>query len=226
LNLGFVLLLVLKLVDKIREISTEDELTGALNHRSFMALLDAERARLRRTPQAQCLLVCELDQLHRLNKQLGFAAGDAALRHVTAVLGRGLRKTDRLGRSPEAELLMFLPATPAAGATLVAQRTLAEVKQNPFLWKGQSVTLTLSIGLCEREDDGVPSDAWFNAAFRAARLARADGGERTRVMQMDADLPKNKAPLAAVQALAQTPPQTTSQTTNQKAAPLDLDLDV
>jgi diguanylate cyclase (GGDEF)-like protein len=122
LNGGLAGLLLLKLVDKILELNTEDELTGALNIRSFMALLNAERDRLRRTPQPQSLLVCEVDQFHALNKQLGFAAGDAALRHVTGVLGRGLRKTDRLGRSMNAELLMFLPATPIMGAMLVAER--------------------------------------------------------------------------------------------------------
>jgi diguanylate cyclase (GGDEF)-like protein len=178
LNGGLTALLLLKLVDKIRELNTEDDLTGTLNMRSFMALLNDERDRLRRTPQPQALLVCEIDQYHALNKQLGFAAGDAALRHVTGVLGRGLRKTDRLGRSLNAELLMFLPATPSMGAMLVAERTQAAVKANPFLWNGQSVNLTLSIGVSGREDGDMPSESLLE--FCARRTAWAHTGRPTR----------------------------------------------
>ena len=97
---------MMKLVGKIRDLSTEDDLTGAMNMRTFMALLNDERERIRRIPLAQTLLVCVLDQHNELNKQLGFSAGDAALRHVTGIVGRGLRKTDRLASSMQGELLL------------------------------------------------------------------------------------------------------------------------
>lgn len=185
MNGGLLGLMLLKLVDKIRELNTEDELTGALNFRSFLALLNAERERLRRTRQAQSLLVCEVDQFHALNKQLGFAAGDAALRHVTGVLGRGLRKTDRLGRSQNAELLMFLPATPVGGAILVAERTQAAVKSNPLLWNGQSINLSLSIGAGGREDESMSCEMLLNFCSQAVRRAQNEGGGRIRAAQYD-----------------------------------------
>ena len=130
-----------------------------------------------------------MDQFHALNKQLGFAAGDAALRHVTGVLGRGLRKTDRLGRSMNAELLMFLPATPIMGAMLVAERTQAAVKANPLLWNGQSVNLTLSIGVGGREDESMPSETLLDFCGQAVRRAQREGGGRIRVAQYDAAPP-------------------------------------
>lgn len=181
LNAAMVGMVLLKLIDKIRELSTEDEVTGALNMRSFMAMLANERERLRRTPQPQSLMLCDLDQYPALNKQLGFAAGDAALRHVTAVIGRTLRKTDRLGRTPEGELALFMPATPAVGATLVAERTQAAVKANPLLWNGQSVGLTLSMGLSSREGNGVPCEALLEASRQSMARARREGGGRVRV---------------------------------------------
>lgn len=198
LNGGLAGLLLLKLVDKIRELSTEDDLTGALNMRSFMALLNDERDRLRRTPQPQALLVFEIDQYHALNKQLGFAAGDAALRHVTGVLGRGLRKTDRLGRSLNAELLMFLPATPTMGAMLVAERTQAALKSNPLLWNGQSVNLTLSIGVGGREDGDMPSETLLEFCGHAVRRAQREGGGRIRAAQYDTPVPDTAVPPPAL----------------------------
>ena len=184
-NGGLVCLVMMKLVDKIRDLSTEDDLTGAMNMRTFMALLKDERERIRRVPLAQTLLVCEIDQYHALNKQLGFSAGDAALRHVTGIIGRGLRKTDRLAAAMQGELLLFLTGTPAVGATLVAERTQASVKANPFLWKGQAINLTLSIGLSSREDGTVPDETLIELANQAAQRARREGGARIRLSNMD-----------------------------------------
>lgn len=180
-NLGLVTLVMLKLVDKIRDLSTEDDQTGAMNMRTFMSLLKAERERIQRLPMAQTLIICEVDQHLDLNKQLGFSAGDAALRHVTGIIGRSLRKTDRLGSSMQGELLMLLPATPTVGASLVAERTQASIKANPFLWKGQAINLTLSIGLCSREDGRLADDAMIELASQAVQRARREGGARIRV---------------------------------------------
>ena len=184
-NVGLVCLAMLKLVDKIRDLSTEDDLTGAMNMRTFMALLRDERERIRRVPLAQTLLMCEVDQYHALNKQLGFSAGDAALRHVTAIMGRGLRKTDRLASSMQGELLLFLTGTPAIGATLVAERTQAAVKANPLLWKGQAINLSLSIGMSSREDGGMPDETLIELANQAVQRARREGGARIRMSTYD-----------------------------------------
>lgn len=185
INGGLVSLVMLKLVDKIRDLSTEDDLTGAMNMRTFMALLRDERERIRRVPSAQSLLVCEVDQHHALNKQLGFSAGDAALRHITGIMGRGLRKTDRLASSMQGELLLFLTGTPAVGAALVAERTQAAVKANPFLWKGQAINLSLSIGLSSREDGNMADDTLIELASQAAQRARREGGARIRITTFD-----------------------------------------
>jgi diguanylate cyclase (GGDEF)-like protein len=186
LNAALAGLMMLKLLDKIRDLTTEDELTGTLNFRSFMAMLNHERERLRRHPTPQVLMVCELDQLSEMNRQLGFSAGDTALRHVTGVMGRGLRKTDRLGRSSSDEFLFFLPDTPAMGAMLVAERMQSAMKANPFLWNGQSVALTLSVGLAERIHSDLPCEEWLQSARTATRRAQREGGGRIRLSQPDA----------------------------------------
>ena len=202
LNGGLVCLVMLKLVDKIRDLSTEDDLTGAMNMRTFMALLRDERERIRRVPLAQTLLVCEVDQHHALNKQLGFSAGDAALRHVTGIIGRGLRKTDRLASNMQGELLLFLTGTPAVGATLVAERTQAAVKANPFLWKGQAINLSLSIGLSSREDGSMADDTLIALANQAVQRAHREGGARIRMSTYD--------PATQEVGIASAPTQTTT----------------
>ncbi len=186
INAGMVGMLLLKLLDKIRELSTEDEVTGALNMRSLLALLKDEGERMRRTPSEQSLLMCEVDQFAGLNQKLGFAAGDAALRHTTSVIGRSLRKTDRLGRTPRGELVLFLPVTPAVGATLVAERTQAALRASPLLVNGQSVVLTLSMGVSSRESASTDAEAWLDLCRQGVERARREGGARVRVARLSA----------------------------------------
>lgn len=191
-NGGLLSLVMLKLVGRIRDLSTEDDLTGAMNLRTLMALLRDERERIRRVPLPQTLLVCELDQHEALTRQLGFAAGDAALRHLTQVMGRGLRKTDRLAASGQGELLLFLTNTPAVGATLVAERTQAAVKANPFLWRGQAIHLSLSIGISSRDTGALDDDTLMELATQAARRARREGGGRIRLASVDTGAPDSR----------------------------------
>lgn len=181
LNAAMVGLLMLGLVEKINDLTHEDEVTGALNLKSFVALLNDERERLVRDHQAHTLLLLEIDQLREFTRQLGFAAGDAALRHVTQVLGQRMRKTDRLGRSMHAELLMFLPLTQSPGATVVAERLQAAVRDSPFLWNGQAVSLSLSVGLAVRDTPDMDSETLVQRARHAVQRAVRDGGSRIRV---------------------------------------------
>lgn len=199
-------LVMLKLIDKIRDLSTEDDLTGAMNMRTFVNLLNAERERLRRHPQLQTLVVCHIDQYDSLNRQLGFAAGDAALRHVTGVIGRNLRKTDRLACSMQGELLLFLPATPAVGATLVAERTQATVKAHPLLWRGQAINLTLSMGLASWDDGSMTVDALVESASQAAQRSRREGGARIRLASPESGNPLPRYQPTGAAPLTATPP--------------------
>jgi diguanylate cyclase (GGDEF)-like protein len=176
LNATVVSLLMLRFMDKIRDLTREDELTGALNLRSFIAMLNAERERQRRQPKRQVLLVCQIDQFQALNRQLGFEAGNMALRHVTHLFVKSQRTTDRLGRSPRNEFLLFLPDTSLVGAKLVADRVQSTVKSHPLLINGQPIVLSLSIGLAERHHANLTSEALIELGRHAMQQAARDGG--------------------------------------------------
>jgi diguanylate cyclase (GGDEF)-like protein len=176
LNAAVAALLMLRFMDKVRDLTREDELTGALNIRSFIAMLNAERERQRRQPQRQVLLVCQIDQLQSLTRQLGFEAGNMALRHVTHLFVRSQRTTDRLGRSPRNEFLLFLPDASLVGAKLVADRIQTAVKSHPLLINGQPIVLSLSIGLAERHHANLASEALLELGRHAMHQAIRDGG--------------------------------------------------
>lgn len=184
LNATVALFLLLRLMDKVRDLTREDALTGALNLRSFMAMLNAERERQRRQPQRQVLLVCAIDQLQALHRQLGYESANIAMRHVTQLMVKNQRTTDRLGRSPRNEFLLFLPNASVVGAKLVADRLQATLKSHPLLMNGQPIVLSVSIGLAERNHANLTSEAWLELGRHAMQQAVRDGGGCMRLGPM------------------------------------------
>jgi diguanylate cyclase (GGDEF)-like protein len=103
---------------KLRHEATHDALTGLLNRRAFRARLTREMA----APDAEfALILCDMDDLKRVNDTLGHEAGDVALTLLARALRSGLRRDDayRLGGD---EFAIVLPGTSELDAERVVQR--------------------------------------------------------------------------------------------------------
>jgi diguanylate cyclase (GGDEF)-like protein len=103
---------------KLRHEATHDALTGLLNRRAFRARLAREVAE----PDAEfALILCDMDNLKRVNDSLGHEAGDLALRLLADALRSGLRRDDayRLGGD---EFAIVLPGTTELDAERVVER--------------------------------------------------------------------------------------------------------
>jgi diguanylate cyclase (GGDEF)-like protein len=103
---------------KLRHEATHDALTGLLNRRAFRARLAREVAE----PDAEfALILCDMDNLKRVNDSLGHEAGDLALRLLADALRTGLRRDDayRLGGD---EFAIVLPGTTELDAERVVER--------------------------------------------------------------------------------------------------------
>ena len=103
---------------KLRHEATHDALTGLLNRRAFRARLVREMAE----PDAEfALILCDMDNLKRLNDTLGHEAGDLALRLLADALRSGLRRDDayRLGGD---EFAIVLPGASEHDAQGVVER--------------------------------------------------------------------------------------------------------
>jgi diguanylate cyclase (GGDEF)-like protein len=103
---------------KLRHEATHDALTGLLNRRAFRARLSREAAE---PDAAFALILCDMDNLKRVNDTLGHEAGDLALRLLADALRTGLRRDDayRLGGD---EFAIVLPGASELDAERVVQR--------------------------------------------------------------------------------------------------------
>jgi len=103
---------------KLRHEATHDALTGLLNRRAFRARLGRE---VGEPEPAFALILCDMDNLKRVNDTLGHEAGDIALKLLADALRSGLRRDDayRLGGD---EFAIVLPGATELDAQRVSRR--------------------------------------------------------------------------------------------------------
>src|SRR5918994_1552075 len=129
---------------KLRHEATHDALTGVLNRRAFRARLAREAAQ----PDASfALILCDMDNLKKVNDTLGHEAGDLALRLLADALRTGLRRDDayRLGGDEFAVVL--------AGASLLDAERVAHRLQHAVSRAARPpiATIEASLGLAVYE---------------------------------------------------------------------------
>ena len=74
------------LIEGLTHAARRDPLTDLLNRRGFEEVFDVELERARRTEAPLSLIVGDLDRFKEVNDGFGHAAGDEALKRVSAAI--------------------------------------------------------------------------------------------------------------------------------------------
>ena len=136
--------------DALRELTLTDALTGVANRRSFNNTLANEWRRCARSGAALALIMIDVDHFKRYNDLYGHQAGDHCLQQLSAAMARcASRPQDLLARFGGEEFILLLPEEELAGASVVAQRLLDEVRAAalPHAASPTSPLVTISMGL-------------------------------------------------------------------------------
>lgn len=137
-------------LERINELATHDELTGAFNRRQFMQLLSEERERANRTRQTFSVAIFDLDHFKSVNDRFGHLAGDAVLKEFCELVRGGMRTTDRFARYGGEEFVMLMPATTLAESAAIAVeriRAAAEHKDWGPILPGHAVTTSAGVAI-------------------------------------------------------------------------------
>jgi diguanylate cyclase (GGDEF)-like protein len=179
---------------QLRHMATIDGLTGALNHAQFLLAGQHALERVRQQHQSLALLMLDIDHFKLINDRYGHLTGDEALKHFVAQLRAGIRAIDQLGRLGGEEFAIVLPAISSEAAWQVAERLRARVAATPLSLDGQTIGITVSIGLAmARDTDGLLEQI---VARADARLYAAKNSGRNRVISRD--MKAGAQPLACV----------------------------
>ena len=153
-----------------------DPLTELLNRRSIDETFRLEIQRARRYGGLLSVLLIDLDQFKKINDSEGHVAGDEALVEISRRLQTACREIDTLGRWGGDEMLLILPQTSAADATILSARLRADVRKQPVIFtNGHHWNATISIGIANYPDHGHIVQDLMESASSALRRAKASG---------------------------------------------------
>jgi diguanylate cyclase (GGDEF)-like protein len=147
-----------------------------------MVRIEQELARLRGNESAQtAVLMCDLDHFKLINDGYGHALGDRVLQHFAAIVNRGLRKNDVVGRFGGEEFAIVLPDTRTEEACAFAHRLQQRIAQAPLREGGHHIVLTVSIGIAAMSNRDASAHAVLSRSDKALYRAKTNGRNRIEV---------------------------------------------
>jgi diguanylate cyclase (GGDEF)-like protein len=102
-----------------------DPLTALGNHRAFQEELARQIEAARRHSYPLALALIDLDDLKRVNDELGHAGGDGLLASMGRLIATSVRSADRGFRVGGDEFAILMPHTDSDGAHIIIRRLLA-----------------------------------------------------------------------------------------------------
>lgn len=132
---------------ELEEISITDALTKVYNRRYFTERLRQEIKRVSRYGPPVSLLMIDIDYFKKVNDTWGHQAGDTVLAGVAGLIKGRLRATDLIARYGGEEFCLLAAGTDQAGAQVLAERMRALVQSTVFEHGGNTIAVTVSIGV-------------------------------------------------------------------------------
>ncbi|MFJ2365229.1 diguanylate cyclase [Pseudomonas sp. NPDC087697] len=165
-------------LEEQRQKALVDPLTGLPNRAAWSERLEHEIAQWQQHGNSLLLAMLDLDHFKRINDNYGHLAGDKVLKIIASVLSKRLRGTDFIARFGGEEFVLLVPNTPLTVGAKLAETLRAAIEACPFHFKGERVTITVSMGMTAFKA-GEHSDLVLKRADQA--LYRAKNAGRNRV---------------------------------------------
>ena len=182
-----------KALEEHRTLASRDALTGLLNRRSMLELLELEQRRCERGQRRMALAVLDIDHFKRINDSYGHAVGDRALQAFAHTVRHTVRGGDVLARWGGEEFVLLLSDIDAHAAHGLLQRIGQAVAQAVVADAPADLRMTVSTGLT-LHIPGESVDATLERADQALYRAKHQG--RNCVVLADLHTPPPPPPLA------------------------------
>ncbi len=170
---------------RLKHLAHHDELTGMVNRRRLLTLL--EQAQQKGTPFSVAMF--DLDHFKRINDRYGHGVGDEVLAEFARRVERELRGEDQsvriddsiteMGRFGGEEFLALFPDTDLEGALRATERVRRRIQEAPFATSAGPVQCTTSAGVAESRA-GEPLKCLLTRADQALYEAKFDGRDRIK----------------------------------------------
>ena len=168
-------LLLIKLreaLEKARELSRVDFLTGIANRRTFHEQAEMEKNRARRYLHPLTVAYLDIDDFRHVNDLLGHAGGDEVLVAIARLLQENLRDTDFVARIGGDEFGILLPETDRYAAQFVIGKLHTVLQQVGGSFRAP---VTCSIGAATFSGELASLEQMIAEADKAMYAAKRNG---------------------------------------------------
>ncbi len=167
---------------KMYDLATMDGLTGALNKKALMDLIQEEFGRSQGKNLALTILMFDIDHFKQTNDTFGHPAGDYVLKETCDLIkNKMIRQRDALGRYGGEEFILVLRETPLRIAVDVAERIRSTIEKYAYVFDGKQIPVTISIGVVTLDSTSKSADDLIALADKALYDAKNQGRNRVSV---------------------------------------------
>jgi diguanylate cyclase (GGDEF)-like protein len=163
--------------EAIHEMAIKDGLTNVHNKRYLLESLEREIPRALRHQRPLSVVLFDIDFFKKVNDTYGHLAGDYVLKELATLVKQRLRPDDVFGRYGGEEFCSILPETPLVGAGAIAEDLRRRVQEKRFVFEGESIPVTVSLGAAEL-NAGQDATAFVKAADEKLYEAKRSGRNR------------------------------------------------
>jgi len=161
--------------EEIYRMTIIDGLTGVFNKRYFLEALEREMSRSQRYGRCLSILMFDIDHFKRVNDTYGHLAGDYVLQALARLISTRARREEIFARYGGEEFVILLPETQNAGAMELAEQLRKRVASYTFIFEGEEIPITVSIGVATITDESVTDNEAIRRADEKLYLAKAEG---------------------------------------------------
>lgn len=166
---------------KLAEVASVDDLTGIHNRRGFFEKAQFLLDLVRRQNKPLSVLALDIDYFKKINDAYGHEAGDQALCHFTDLIASQLRQSDVFGRVGGEEFVIVLGDTNLEGGRHLAEKLCRLVHDTPLEVEGESLHISVSIGVVERTPSETDVEGLLKRADALLYKAKDNGRNRVEV---------------------------------------------
>jgi two-component system, cell cycle response regulator len=152
-----------------------DPLTGLLNRRRIIELIEIEAIRYARNKKMFSIVIGDIDFFKGINDSYGHDGGDFVLKTIAETILSMIRKQDSASRWGGEEFLILLPETNISGAKNLTEKVKEKILNCKFSSINSELKVTMTFGVAEY-DDGKSIDS----SIKKADIALYEGKNKGR----------------------------------------------